>query len=108
MTTNEILAVLREDFDMMGHGFFVQCVTDGVEIEFEPRAETVLTELLSSGMVEIGEEKELRAGVNEFVAWRGTVPERIERAKNAVRDALGQDKQFAYWLCRRDTVDRYE
>jgi len=107
-TADDIREMLLDGLVMVDHGFFVQSVTDGIDVEFEPGVEDVLVELLSSRVVEIGEVKELHPGVIEFTAWRGTVSERIERAKNAVCKALGQDKHFAYWLRLREKVDRYE
>jgi hypothetical protein len=108
-TADDILEMLRDDTDMVEHGFFVQCVADGGGIfTLESRVEDLLAELLSSGKVEIGEAKQFSPGASEFVAWRGTVPERIRRAGSAVSNAVGHDKQFAYWLCLREKVDRYE
>jgi hypothetical protein len=108
-TADDILEMLRDDIDMVEHGFFVQCVADGGgSFTIESRVEALLVELLSSGKVEIGEEKELSPGASEFVAWRGTVAERVRRAGIAVSNAVGHDKQFAYWLCLRENVDRYE
>ena len=107
-TADDILEMLR-DTDMVEHGFFVQCVADGNGgAALEPRVEALLAELLSSGKVEIGEAKQASPGASEFVAWRGTVAERVSRAGSAVSNAVGHDKQFAYWLCLRENVDRYE
>lgn len=108
-TADDILELIRDELDMVEHGFFVQCIADGGgDFALESRVEALLAELLSSGKVEIGEAKQLSPGASEFVAWRGTVPERIRRAMNAVSNAVGHDKQFAYWLCRREKVSRYE
>lgn len=108
-TAGDILEMLRDGPDMVEHGFLVQCIADGGgTTPLESRVEAVLAELLSSGNVEIGEANELRPGTSEFVAWRGTAQERVRRARDAVSTAVGQDKDFAYWLCLRENVDRYE
>ena len=44
----------------------------------------------------------------EFVAWNGSVEERVNRAVKAVAAASGPDKEFADWLCLRENVDRFE
>ena len=108
-TADDILEVLRDGPDMLDRGIVVQLVADGGgDSPLESRVEAVLADLLTSGHVEIGEEKELSPGASEFVAWKGTVEERVRRAQEAVRAAAGHDKGFAYWLCLRGRVDRYE
>jgi hypothetical protein len=67
-----------------------------------------LTELLSSGSVDVGEAKLSSPEYVEFMAWKGTVEERVERASAAIDAAHGPDKEFAYWLCLRRNVDRFE
>jgi hypothetical protein len=106
-TADDILEMLRDD--MVSHGFFAQCIADGGgSFTLEPRVEALLAELLSSGKVEIGTARLAGPDYVEFVAWTGTVPERISRAMSAVSNAVGHDKEFAYWLCLRENVDRYE
>lgn len=108
-TADDILEALRDGPDMLDHGIIVQLVADGGgDWPLESWVETALADLLSSGHVEVGEEKELSPGASELVAWRGSVEERVRRAGEAVRAAVGHDKDFAYWLCLRENVDRYE
>jgi hypothetical protein len=105
---NEVVEMLNDD--LVSHGFFAQCVshscggaTDGSKFLGE-----ILADLLSTREVEVGETRQENPGYLEFVAWRGTVKERVERASEAVRHAVGHDKEFAYWLCLRRNIDRYE
>jgi hypothetical protein len=108
-TADDILEMLRDGPDMVDRGFLIQCIADGGgSLSLESRVEAVLAGLLSSGDVEIGETTEIRPGTSEFVAWRGTVRERIRRARDAASTAVGHDQDFVYWLCLRDNVDRYE
>jgi hypothetical protein len=108
-TADDIIEMLRDDTDMVEHGFFAQCAADGGgDTPLDSRVEDLLAELLSSGKVEIGEVKQPQPGASEFVAWRGSVAERVRRANTAVGLAVGYDKQFAYWLCLRENVDQYE
>lgn len=108
-TADDILEMLRDGPDMVDRGFLIQCIAErGGSQPLKSRVETVLADLISSGNVEIGVTTELRPGVSEFVAWRGTVQERIRRAQDATSAAVGHDQDFAYWLCLRDNVDRYE
>lgn len=108
-TVDDIIEILRDGPDMLDYGFFAQCVADGGgSFALETRVETLLADLLSTGKVEIGEAKELSPGASEFVAWSGTIQDRIRRARDAVNNAVGYDKDFAYWLCLRENVDRYE
>jgi hypothetical protein len=64
--------------------------------------------LLLSGDVEIGVAKEARPDYVEFIAWKGALAQRIARALRAVDDAAEGDQDFAYWLCLRDNIDRFE
>jgi hypothetical protein len=105
---NEILEELH--CDMVSHGWLLQ----GVKLEnsgHEPsdsQVTAVLKHLLMSENVEIGEAKHVRPDYVEFIAWRGTIEERLLRAKESVERASGPDKEFAYWLCLRKNVDRFE
>lgn len=44
----------------------------------------------------------------KFIAWRGTVEERVSRAMESVATAIGADKEFAYWICLRENIDGFE
>lgn len=105
---NDILTMLSDD--MVSRGLVAQCVEEAEDDLHSPSVKEgkVLRELLASDTVEIGVAKLLRPDYVEFVAWRGTVDDRILRAIGAVANAVGHDKEFAYWLCLRENVDRYE
>jgi hypothetical protein len=106
-TADDILESLHDD--MASHGWLIQCIKNGGgTFELGSRVKELLAELLSSGKVEIGELAMPRPGETEFIAWRGTADERISRAMSAVAAVSGHDKEFAYWLCLREHVDRYE
>lgn len=105
--TNYILDMLNDD--IVSHGFLVQCIeqdegwADGSQLNWK----SVLNELIS-GEVEIGKAKTTSADYVEFIAWIGSASERISRAAECVNNSVGYDQEFAYWLCLRKNVDRYE
>lgn len=104
----DILTMLS--YDMVSRGLIAQCVEDAEDDLLSPSEKEgkVLRELLASETVEIGAPEQLRPDYLEFVAWRGTVEDRIRRAMRAVADTVGHDREFAYWLCLRKNIDRYE
>jgi hypothetical protein len=108
MTTTEILELLEDD--MVSHGFLAQCLSqaDFVGTASETRLEEALKDVLATKKVEIGLAKRTTPDYVEFVAWKGTIDERVKRALEAVANAGGSDKEFAYWLCLRENVDRFE
>lgn len=103
-----VLEMLEED--MVYHGFLAQYLEQGKSdnAPLEERIKIMLTELLASGRVEIGVAKLAAPDYVEFVAWNGMVNERVSRALAAVDTADGRDREFAYWLCLRQNVDRFE
>lgn len=100
---NCILEMLNED--MVSHGWLVQCLDE----QSPPPSEwkTVLTELLA-GEVEIGEARLASPEYVEFIAWNGTIEERVSRAAKRIESTVGSDQEFAYWLALRKNVDRFE
>jgi hypothetical protein len=106
---NDIIEMLKDD--MVSHGFLAQHLSsccEGVPLTNE-QVGSVLSELLSSGKVEIGETEQSKPDYVEFIAWKGTVAERVDRALNTVaRTATDWDRTFAYWLALRENVDRFE
>lgn len=108
MSTDDILEML--DDDMVSHGLIAQCLEQSKSgtAPLEERIRRTLTELLASGKVEIGVAKMAAPDYVEFIAWNGTVEERVSRAMAAVETANGPDKEFAYWLCLRQNIDRFE
>lgn len=107
-TTGEILEMLEDD--MVSHGFLVQYLNqaDGGKRGSEHRLPETLKTLLGTGKVEIGVAKMTTPDYVEFVAWKGTTDERVDRALEAVAESNGVDKEFAYWLSLRENVDRFE
>ena len=103
-----ILDLLSDD--MLSHGLFVQCVRqdqsscDRLQLDWTD----VLKELLLSKKVEIGVARRVSPDYVEFIAWRGTAEERISRAVECVDSMSGHDKEFAYWLCLQENIDRFE
>ena len=95
--------------DMVSHGFFVQCVEDDESSKNRPQVECTdaLADLLSSGEVEIGSTKAKPEYV-EFIAWKGTSKDRLSRAVECVNTVRDFDRDFAYWLCLHENIDRYE
>jgi hypothetical protein len=91
--------------DMVSHGWLAH----GIEQEGQSQGEwkRVLTELLS-GDVEIGTTRLASSDYVEFIAWKGTVEERVARAAESVESLTGPDREFAYWLAFRKNVDRFE
>lgn len=98
---NDLLEQLDED--MVSHGWLVQCVEqEDAQLDWK----SVLAELLSED-VEVGD---TRAAPNylEFIAWKGTIEERVSRAIASLNSLSGHDREFAYWLALRKNVDRFE
>ena len=105
---NDILEQLNHD--MVSHGWLVQCVKQD-KTGNEPlhlRVTGILEELLMSEKVEIGETRLSSSDYVEFIAWKGSISQRISRANEAVERTSGPDKEFAYWLCLRKNADRFE
>lgn len=100
---NTVLELLSDD--MVSHGWLVHCVEQGGRPELEWKA--VLAELLS-GEVEIGVARLASADYVEFIAWKGTIEERISRAAGLVESLASSDPEFAYWLALRKNVDRFD
>jgi hypothetical protein len=106
--TDDILDML--DNDIVSHGLIAQCLrqADTDALQFEELIKETLKGLLASGNVEIGIPEMKTPDYLEFVAWKGTVDERVSRAVDAVANVSGPDKEFAYWLCLRENIDRFE
>lgn len=108
MKTNDLIEILQDD--IVSHGLFLQYLErlNCSKSSSEYHLVDVLNDLLRSGKVEIGNAKMVLPDHVEFVAWNGSVDERVERSVKAVIDAVGSDKEFAYWLSLRENVDRFE
>ena len=107
-TTDDLLEML--DDDMVSHGLLAQCLkqADATTTNSNNQLADALRDLLATGKVAIGSANLTTPDYVEFVGWRGTTDERIERALQAVDKADGPDEEFAYWLCLRENVDRFE
>jgi hypothetical protein len=106
---NDILEMLHSD--LVSHGWIAQCIAESNNnsgLAPESVLSDVLDELLATGIVEIGETNLNAANYVQFLAWSGTVAERISRARTEVAVAVDADKEFAYWLCLRENVDRFD
>ncbi len=103
-----ILEMLNDD--MLDHGFLAQYLERSASdaMHSQVRIEDVLEELLTSGKVHVGTTNLPTPDYLEFIAWKGSVAERVSRAMNAVAAESGADKDFAYWLALRENVDRFE
>jgi hypothetical protein len=101
-TGDEIREWLKND--MVSHGWILQCLKDQKSLS---KLRDVLTELLP-GEVEIGDAKIASPNHVEFIAWKGSIDERLVRAIATVNRLKGHDQEFAYWLALRENVDRFE
>jgi len=105
--TRNVLGELNDD--IISHGWLVQAIkltNDGVHPS-QTQIANVLSELLETGQVEIGL-TQTKPDYVEFVAWNGTTKERVNRAMETLAAVSGADTEFAYWLCLRQNVDRFE
>jgi hypothetical protein len=112
----DLIDELKED--LINHGWIQQAVRlrVGKDASISLYVQSVLDEMLNSGEVEIGEtRKECRQGrpYLAFIAWRGTIEERIARAMNEVERWSKPEidpvwSYFAYWVCLRKNIDGYE
>lgn len=106
--TRDIIEELHDD--LISHGWLVQAImlVNDVDRASDTTVRNVLRELLETEQVDVGLTRQTKPDYLEFVGWKGTVDERVERAMDAVAIAIGSVKGFAYWLCLRENVDRYE
>jgi hypothetical protein len=106
--TDDILKLANDD--MISHGLVTQFLKqiDTSANPSEKRVKDALKEILATGKIEMGTTKMTTSDYVEFVAWNGTIEERINRAIEAVATVNGPDKEFAYWLCLRENVDCFE
>ncbi len=104
---NHILDLLSDD--IVSYGLLVQCIEQerARAAGAQPELKDVLEELLS-GNVEIGVARSASPDHVEFIAWKGTIGKRLARAAESVENLSGPDREFAYWLCLREHVDRFE
>ena len=105
---DEVLALLSHD--AVSHGWIAQTVAEGTNLDVPLREQitTLLTTLLDSGLVDVGTLREASHDRLEFVAWSGSTQARVSKALDNADQACDADKEFAYWLCLRQNVDRFE
>jgi hypothetical protein len=94
--------------DLVSAGVFGQIIADAfpggsVGSEF---SSIVLAAVLND--VEIGNAVSVDDGYVKFIAWRGSVASRCERAIRQAQAATESERAFAYWLCLKQNVDEYE
>jgi hypothetical protein len=112
----DLIEELKEGLDdLIYHGWLEQAVRlrVGKEAPVSLYVKTVLEEMLKSGEVEIGTEIRGDHGHVKYIAWSGTVEERVARALEQVERWSGPEfhpawKSCAYWLCLRKNIDGYE
>jgi len=98
--------------DLCSYGWLRQtvkecCLSDVADPE---SVQAVMVELLASG-VEVGKAvKAFKDSVEHvaFVAWKGTVEERVGRALTSVDSHTESDRDWAFCLCLPENVDEYE
>ena len=105
---NDILKELKED--LVSHGWIAEAITltGNGSATSSLKIETLLSELLMTGKVEIGLTQKAKSDFLEFVTWMGAVPKQVERAMESVSRASDSEKEFAFGLCLRKNVDRFE
>lgn len=109
---NPIVERILEELedDLVSHGWLAQCVRQGKCDDGGQQFgwKDMLEELLQSGQVEIGTARIASADYVEFIAWNGTVDERVARAAEQVDAVPRSDREFAYWLCLHSNTDGFE
>jgi hypothetical protein len=110
MSTNADALLEMLNDDIVSHGLVVQCLrqSESSTAPIDASIGHVLTELLASNNVDVGDARLSSPERVEFIAWKGTVEERVKRALSAIHAVNGPDQEFAYWLCLRRNVDRFE
>lgn len=105
--SQDIIDLLNDD--IVSHGLLVQHTREAQEgvDTLHLSWKDILQDLLQSE-VEIGDAKATSHDYVEFIAWTGSVDQRVSRAEAAVENASASDKEFAYWLCLRKNIDRFE
>lgn len=94
--------------DIVSFGELIQIARDcGVEENLVIEQLNGILAKLSGDGIEIGEAT-LEGNRVVFIAWVGSVSERCAAARRKLKSCATEDRPFAFWLCRRDGVDRYE
>jgi len=95
--------------DLVSVGELRQIIMDSLVEKSESRGcmTQVIQDLLAQG-VEIGETRNIEGKYVKFVAWKGSIIERWERASRHVESLDQIDQDYAFWLCLQNNVDEYE
>lgn len=91
-------------------GVNLQAITPNSQLILpnDEQIRNALREMLESGKIEIGNTALDSRGYLVFVAWKGTVDERVDRAMGLLKEYADEEHSFVYWLCPRERVSRYE
>jgi len=112
--TDRIVQNVKEtlDTDIVSYGELKQIASDcgGIGPD-DAKGQLWITAILDhilSVDIQIGDAINPDGQRVQFVAWRGGVQDRIVRAIHAIEHADKLDREFAFWLCWRRNVDRFE
>jgi len=105
---DEILDMLQHD--IVSNGIISQClrVRAGINTVSTLQLSELLSALLSTDVVAIGTAKLAGPDYVEFIAWNGSDEEKVSRAIAKVSSCDDSNSEFAYWLCLKKNVDRFE
>lgn len=107
----EIVAFIKQslDDDIVSYCEMGQIVEDvsGKKLDESVSTKELLHELLSSN-VEIGHAIAVKGNYVKYVAWKGDVTSRVERAIKEIQSSAECDKEFCFWLCHKRNIDEYE
>ena len=114
-TTSEIINLvvqrirdaLQDDLVSVGEVRQIIADTAGAKAEGGDPLEQILRGLLADD-IEIGYAKNVSGNYVKFVAWKGSITERCERAYHELETCGDGDRGFAFWVCLRANVDEYE
>jgi hypothetical protein len=67
----------------------------------------LIRHLLAKG-VEIGDARNIDVNYVKFIAWKGSITDRSERAFRQAECLDEVDRDYAFWLCLERNVDEYE
>jgi hypothetical protein len=107
LVVQKVRAALQEELVSVGEVRQIIADPAVAQAEGSDPLEQVLRRVLADD-VEIGYAKNVGGTYVEFVAWKGSIAERCERAYREVDTCGHSDRGFAFWLCLRANVDEYE
>lgn len=107
LVVQEVMDALQDDLVSVGEVRQIIADTAVEKAEGSDPLEQVLRRVLADD-VEIGYAKNVDGKYVKFVAWKGSITERCERAYRELETCGHSDRGFAFWLCLRANVDEYE